>query len=56
MVYVYSAILAGYLALLLLSLGESGNPFQKMAARIFRKQQERQKKAKKGRRDWKRAL
>lgn len=54
MVYVYLGILAVYLILLLLSLGESGNPFQKMAARIFRKQQERQKKTKKG--NWKRTI
>lgn len=56
MIYVYAAILAVYLILFLLSLGESGNPFQKMAACIFRKQQERQQKANRGRRDWKRAL
>lgn len=56
MVYVYSAILAVYLILFLLSLGENGNPFQKIAALIFRRQQKRQKKANKGRRDWKRAL
>lgn len=56
MVYVYSAILAVYLILFLLSLGENGNPFQKIAAHIFRRQQKRQKKANKGRRDWKRAL
>ena len=56
MVYVYSAILAGYLALFLLSLRESGNPFQKMAAHIYRKQQERQKKENKSRKNWKRAI
>lgn len=56
MVYVYSGILAGYLILFFLSLRESGNPFQKIAAHIFRKQQERQKKANKGQKDWKRAL
>lgn len=56
MVYVYFAILAVYLALFLLSLKESGNPFQKIAAHIFRKQQERQKKTSKGRGAWKRAL
>ncbi|MDE7359179.1 MAG: hypothetical protein K2N39_07100, partial [Lachnospiraceae bacterium] len=54
MVYVYLLILAVYLILFLLSLGEKGNPFQKMAARIFRKQQERQKRSTRG--DWKRAL
>ncbi len=56
MVYVYFAILAVYLALFLLSLKESGNPFQKIAAHIFRKQQERQKKTSKGRGAWKRVL
>lgn len=56
MVYVYIAVLGAYLVLFFLSLGESGNPFQKMAARIFRKQQERQRKANKGRGDWRRAL
>lgn len=56
MVYVYSAILAAYFVLFLLSLGESGNPFQKMAARIFRKQQERRKKTAGRKKDWKRAL
>lgn len=56
MIYVYVAILAGYLVMFLLSLGEKGNPFQKMAARIFWKRQKRQKRANKGRGDWKRAL
>lgn len=56
MVYIYSAILAVYLFLFFLSLGESGNPFQKIAAHLFRRQQKRQKKASKGRRDWKRAF
>ena len=56
MIYVYVAILAGYLVMFFPSLGESGNPFQKMAARMFRRRQERQKKANKGRGDWKRAL
>ncbi|MFG6337178.1 MAG: type II secretion system F family protein [Lachnospiraceae bacterium] len=56
MIYVYVAILAGYLVMFFLSLGESGNPFQKMAARMFRRRQERQKQANKGRGDWKRAL
>lgn len=56
MVYVYSAILVGYLTLFLLSLRENGNPFQKMAAHIYRKQQERQKKENKSRKNWKRAI
>lgn len=56
MVYVYIAVLAIYLVLFFLSLGESGNPFQKIAARIFRKQQERQKKTDRGRGNWRRAL
>ena len=56
MVYIYSAVLAAYLLLFLLSRRESGNPFQKIAARVFRKQQERQKKMNRGRRDWKSAL
>ena len=56
MVYVYSAILAVYLVLFLLSVGESGNPFQKIAARIFRKQQERRKKMGRGSGDWRRML
>lgn len=56
MIYVYSAVLAVYLVLFLLSLGESGNLFQKIAARLFRKQQERQKKANRRRGDWRRAL
>lgn len=56
MFYIYSAVLASYLILFLLSQRESGNPFQKIAAHIFRKQQERQKKTNRGRRDWKRAL
>lgn len=56
MIYVYSAILVVYLVLFFLSLGESGNPFQKIAARIFQKQQKRQEKANRGRRNWKREL
>ncbi len=56
MVYVYFGILAVYLVLFLLSLGERGSPFQKIAARIYRKQQERQKKENKSRKDWKRAF
>lgn len=56
MVYVYIALLAIYLILFLTSLGERGNPFQKIAARMFRKQQERQRKKNKGSGDWRRAL
>lgn len=56
MIYAYFAIFAVYLILFLVSRGEKGNPFQKAAAHIFRKQQERQKRTDKGRGDWKRAL
>lgn len=55
MVYLYGAILAGYLFLFLVSAKEAGNPFQKMAACILRKQKKsRSGKRKKG--DWKREL
>lgn len=56
MFYVYIAVLAIYMVLFFLSLGERGNPFQKIAARIIRRQQERQKKNGQGRENWKRAL
>ncbi len=58
MIYVYTAILMIYLVLFVLSVGESGNPFQKIAARIFRKQQERQRKRNSngGSKNWKRML
>lgn len=56
MIYVYVAVLAIYLVLFLLSLGENGNPFQKIAARIFRRQQERRKKTNWGRENWRRTL
>lgn len=56
MIYVYCVILAVYLVLFLLSMSENGNPFQRIAARIFRKQQERLRKTDRGRKDWKRAL
>lgn len=56
MVYFYIAVLAIYLILFLSSLGERGNPFQKIAARIFRRQQERRRRANKGRGDWKKAV
>lgn len=56
MVYVYCGILGLYLILFLLSMGEAGNPFQKMAARIYRKQREGMGKSKNSRRNWKRAL
>ena len=51
MIYVYGAILGFYLVLFLLSAGESGNPFRKMAARIYRS---RQRRSKNKRKDWKR--
>lgn len=56
MIYVYGAILGFFLVLFLLSAGEAGNPFQKMAARIYRSRQKRQRKSKNKRRDWKRAF
>lgn len=56
MIYVYGGILGLYLVLLFLSTGEAGKPFQRMAALIYRKQQERQRKSRKKRKDWKRAL
>ncbi len=56
MLYVYIGILGLYLVLFLLSLGESGNPFRKMAARIYRGQQKRQEKGGKGKKNWRRAL
>lgn len=56
MIYVYIAVLAVYLILFLLSVGESGNPFQKMAAYVFRKEQGRKRKANTGSGDWRRAL
>lgn len=56
MIYIYAVILAGYLLLFLVSAKEAGNPFQKMAAYILRRQ--RQSRSGKGKRDrnWKRAL
>lgn len=54
MIYVYGAVLGLYLVLFLLSAGEAGNPFQKMAARIYRSRQEKQRKSKSKRKDWKR--
>lgn len=51
MIYVYGAILGFYLIFFLLSAGEPGNPFQKMAARIYRS---RQRRSKNKRKDWKR--
>lgn len=56
MIYIYSGILGAYLILFLLSLREAGNPFRKMAACIYRRQQERQKRRGAGRRSWKKAL
>lgn len=52
MIYIYIGILTVYLILFLLSMGESGNPFRRMAARIYRWQEERQKR----KRNWKKAL
>ncbi|MDE7246593.1 MAG: hypothetical protein K2N43_01760, partial [Lachnospiraceae bacterium] len=56
MIYVYGGILGIYLVLFLLSAGETGNPFQKMAARIYRRKQEGHRRNKNKRKDWKRAL
>lgn len=52
MVYVYVSVFAAYLILFLFSAKEEGNPFQKMAGCILR----RQKKSRSGKRkrDWKR--
>ncbi|MDE7429017.1 MAG: hypothetical protein K2N00_07090, partial [Lachnospiraceae bacterium] len=56
MVYIYIGILGFYLVLFLLSLREEGNPFQKIAARFFRRQQRRRKRKGRGKRDWKQEL
>lgn len=56
MIYVYGAILGFYLVLFFLSAGEAGNPFRKMAARIYRGRQEGQRKSKNKRKNWKRAF
>lgn len=56
MICVYVGILAAYLILFLFSVREAGNPFQKMAACILRRQRESRSRKKKGRRDWKREL
>ena len=56
MIYVYGGILGIYLVLFLLSAGEDGNPFQKMAARIYRRKEGGRRKNKNKRKDWKRAL
>lgn len=56
MIYVYGAIFGVYLVLFFLSAGEDGNPFQKMAARIYRSRQERQQRSKSRRKDWKRSF
>ena len=56
MIYVYGAILGFYLVLFLLSAGETGNPFRKMAARIYRSRQERGQNSNNKRRNWKRAF
>ena len=56
MIYVYGGILWLYLILFLLSAGEAGNPFQKMAARIYKRKQAGQGGNKNKRKDWKKAL
>lgn len=56
MVYVYGGILGFYLVLFLLSAGETGNPFRKMAARIYRSRQEGRRSGTNKRKDWQRAL
>lgn len=56
MIYVYGGILGFYLVLFLLSVGETGNPFQKMAAYLYRRKQERLRKSKNKRKDWREAL
>ncbi len=53
MIYVYGGILGLYLVLFLLSVGEAGNPFRKMAAQIYGS---KQGKSKNKRKDWQRAL
>lgn len=55
MIYVYGGILGFYLILYVFSARESGNPFQRMAAKIYRSKQG-QRKSKNKRKDWKRAL
>lgn len=56
MVYVYGGILGLYLILFLMSAGEAGNPFQKMASRIYRSRQEGRRRSKNKRKDWKQTL
>jgi len=56
MIYVYGGILLLYLFFFLLSAGETGNPFQKIAARIYRSKQEGLRKSKNKRKTWKQAL
>lgn len=56
MIYVYVSILGLYLLLFLLSLKEEGNPFQKIAARFFRKRQRGRSQGERRRKDWKREL
>lgn len=56
MIYVYVAILGAYLFLFLVSAGEAGNPFQKMAACILRKQRAGRSRKRKRKGDWKREL
>lgn len=56
MIYTYVVILAGYLLLFLVSAKEGGNPFQKMAAYILRRQRQGRSGKGKKKRKWKRAL
>lgn len=56
MVYVYVGVLAAYLFLFFLSAKEAGNPFQKMAACILRKQKESRSGKRRRKGDWKREL
>lgn len=56
MLYMYVGILTGYLFLFFISAREAGNPFQKMAACILRRQKICRSGRRKGRRDWKREL
>lgn len=52
--YVYLAIILLYLFLFLISRKETGNPFQRMGACLFRWQQAGRKRKRRGKKDWKR--
>ena len=56
MVYVYVSVLAVYLILFLFSAKEAGNPFQKMAACILRRQKKRRSARRKKKDGWKREV